>query len=723
MRSDLPYDAIPNFTAADALRTVGVGRNEYISIMNAAKAKKLLWRVNKGIVKELLPHTPISVGPDGWWTVNIVNIGESEWRSLNPAEASTCRRAAKEGGVPYEMLDPALVEHLYRQGLVWFDVPISQDDLLSIPPLEGFVSNRTSVKNIEADPMESLMYQIFVAASDRVTVSQLAEILSVDIEQLLIAVSVGCRLQFCRKLVPNQFPNDDRPKSGSKNAVADHGLVFQSPDSNSSSPFNEPGGNFYKGRTPTAQDIETIIGRDSKASQHDASPSVSTSNMVQETPIASECSPARSIALVVDSELTGMLMMGALSADVKKHSVTLFEGGRVYGSGVMRELVHGLKESAELSTEFEGEMAMLSDIVTSLAYILDTVNEESGGRGIELLRKESLEYLDRSAAERMILHSYSVLVPIARLSGPPLPLPLDIHGSLLSFGPSIATNSPWSVVMLWTTCGGPSGMVMPAGKRLQALPDMLCTCSQLLIWPWDPTVCRMCPLEPFMIPRSTALVILNRLLSRTPLLVQPLDHFDAEKDLVEVPLPLTGSEETTEDDMSNKDILRRDDHSFSPHDAVLWRSNSDNNNEATRRDSGSAIKLEGFYRNGSCVSLQLPKHTYACLQGLGFESTIGSLTVLRKKNQWTVLSFVQGMPTLPKELCKAVCETVQKSMLLTSDVQAKHISNCKKLTNAVQAVAQQWASDRWQSCAADGTLFPKALLWIDASEKPSIFPL
>ena len=32
------YDTIPNFTAADALRETGVGRNEFINIMNKARA-------------------------------------------------------------------------------------------------------------------------------------------------------------------------------------------------------------------------------------------------------------------------------------------------------------------------------------------------------------------------------------------------------------------------------------------------------------------------------------------------------------------------------------------------------------------------------------------------------------------------------------------------------------------------------------------------------------
>lgn len=61
--------------AADALRVTGVGRNEYIAIMNACKAKKLMWRVNKGLARDLLPAAPRDIKMEGWWTVNVVNVG------------------------------------------------------------------------------------------------------------------------------------------------------------------------------------------------------------------------------------------------------------------------------------------------------------------------------------------------------------------------------------------------------------------------------------------------------------------------------------------------------------------------------------------------------------------------------------------------------------------------------------------------------------------------
>ena len=61
--------------AADIVRIVGIGRNEYISIMNRCKAKKLLWRVNKAIVREHLPIEPVDIDMRPFWVVNVVNLG------------------------------------------------------------------------------------------------------------------------------------------------------------------------------------------------------------------------------------------------------------------------------------------------------------------------------------------------------------------------------------------------------------------------------------------------------------------------------------------------------------------------------------------------------------------------------------------------------------------------------------------------------------------------
>lgn len=62
--------------AADALRVTGIGRNEYIQIMNSCKGKKLLWRVNRAVAKEYLPTAPQEIKMEVWWSVSVVNVGE-----------------------------------------------------------------------------------------------------------------------------------------------------------------------------------------------------------------------------------------------------------------------------------------------------------------------------------------------------------------------------------------------------------------------------------------------------------------------------------------------------------------------------------------------------------------------------------------------------------------------------------------------------------------------
>jgi FAM91 N-terminus len=76
MRNEMPYDKIPNFTAAEILQLLGIGRNEYIANLNACNEKKLLWRVNKGIAKEYLPSEPLPGKLLGWWRLHPVSISK-----------------------------------------------------------------------------------------------------------------------------------------------------------------------------------------------------------------------------------------------------------------------------------------------------------------------------------------------------------------------------------------------------------------------------------------------------------------------------------------------------------------------------------------------------------------------------------------------------------------------------------------------------------------------
>ncbi|BDA48371.1 Protein FAM91A1 [Coccomyxa sp. Obi] len=450
MREEKSYDQIPNFTAADIVRHVGIGRNEYIATMNKCKAKKLLWRMNKAVVKEHLPTEPQDVVKQPWWIAHVVNLGEVEFRSLAPTELAACTEAARPGGVRLRDADMALIDQLHRRGLIYLEVPIRPDDHVSIPPLEGFVSNRDSERNEDkADPIEIILYAVFVATSARASVAELADILQVELPKLQAAISIACRLGFATRL-PN--PAEDEEYLNIPNMSLDFDLDSEQLD-----------------LTPTAMRASSLgYGIASLAAEE-----------------IDDGHSGQGIALVVDAEVTSYLMMGALSPGLKRHSVTLFEGGRVTGAEVISELIFELDASVEAASGFEGEMQRLAGYARALATSLRCIRASGGARPIELLRKESLAGLAPAAAARVLSHAYVAVVPIAPLPYPPLPLAPNRPGPT-NFGPTAEAATPWVQLALYTAMrSGPVSVVFVCGQRLWRLPPQLLQCTHALLWPWN----------------------------------------------------------------------------------------------------------------------------------------------------------------------------------------------------------------------------------------------
>ncbi|KAK9917406.1 hypothetical protein WJX75_004000 [Coccomyxa subellipsoidea] len=505
MREEKSYDQIPNFTAADIVRIVGIGRNEYIATMNKCKAKKLLWRMNKAVVKEHLPVEPLELTKQPWWTAHVVNLGEVEFRNLAPTELAVCTEAARPGGVRLRDTDAALVESLHKRGLIYLEVPIRPDDHVSIPPLEGFVSNRDSERNEDrADPIEIILYAVFVATSARASVAELADILQVELPKLQAAISIACRLGFATRL-PN--PAEDEDGFNVPSMSLDFDLESEQGDLSPTSRANSLG---YGIASLAAEEADDGHG-------------------------------GQGIALVVDAEVTSYLMMGALSPGLKRHSVTLFEGGRVTGAEVISELIFELDASVEAAAGFEGEMQRLAGYARALSTSLRCVRASGGSRPIELLRKESLAGLAPAAAARVLSHAYIAVVPIAPLPYPPLPLAPNRPGPT-NFGPTAEAATPWMQLALYMAMrAGPVSVVFVCGQRLWRLPPQLLQCTHALLWPWNMDAVRAHEV-PVVVEASFLLFSLNEYLSRTALLVQPL-HLPPdsdEKDLtfVDIPLPL-----------------------------------------------------------------------------------------------------------------------------------------------------------------------------------------
>lgn len=68
--------------------------------------------------------------------------------------------------------------------------------------MQGFVSNKDSDEEGKVDPLEALLYAVFVATSERASVAELAGILSVEVPKLQMAISIACRLGFGTRLPP-----------------------------------------------------------------------------------------------------------------------------------------------------------------------------------------------------------------------------------------------------------------------------------------------------------------------------------------------------------------------------------------------------------------------------------------------------------------------------------------------------------------------------------------
>lgn len=648
-------------------------------------------------------------------------VGEVEHRSLTRAELDICQAAARRGGARYETLSSGLVNYLYRRGLVWFDVPVFSDDHLSIPPLEGFVSNKSApTGSEEVDPLETLMYQLFVAASDRVTVGKLASILNVSVDTLRVGISVACRLKFCIKLLAGSNPSS---------ATSIPSLSPQVPS------FIPKEDSVDSTRDALSSlDLDMVLGAGTDTPKDKSSPVGPALGLI-------EGAQSGGVALVVDSEVTGFLMMGALTPAVKKHSVTLFEGGRVYGSQVINELVEELRASVAMAAGFEGEMAALANTAAALAVVLDCVRDGAGGRPIELLRKESVANLAPDAAFRILSHSYNVVLPVAGLPNPPLPLSIARAGPT-NYGPIPVATTPWMHLALYAAMGqAPKSLVIPAGTRLARVPVQLQGSPAALIWPWNVAAVRASTAEPLVVSASALLFIMNSLLSKTALLVQPIDvnEADYQHSVISLPLPLQlvpSNKGSTKPGTPTAAALPPSSSSASGAWATFEEGTGPNksNRSTPRSPSGDnnnnsaagARYVVGYMKDGVVEEVALPTEWSEALQKLGLGGAVGTLRLLRVLrggiSEWVPLCVLLGVPLQPLELCNAVCSSAAAAGFLESGACKRHEEGQHALSSALDAVTRQHGLQGPEANSVDVDLLaevplPLQMLQIDTRGK------
>ncbi|PWA79077.1 hypothetical protein CTI12_AA058520 [Artemisia annua] len=712
MKNERSYDQIPNFSAADALRLTGIGRNEFIDIMNKCRSKKIMWKLNKSIAKESLPLQPVDITIEPWWGVCLVNFTLEEFKKLSEEESATIDKICKEEGNAYMLFDPVVIKGLHRRGLVYLDVCVYAEDRFKVCRLEGFVSNR---EQSYEDPIEELLYAVFVVSSENSTVAELATTLQVELSQLQAASSFACRIGWAVKLI-------------------DPGSILQETSSPSSSKLGDD--------------------EDSRASVGSLNMSVDGS-VFQQDGTDGPTSGYTRVAFVVDANITSYLMMGSVSPGLKSHAVTLYEAGKLGHAsindlcqdlsslegakfeGVLQEFANhafslrcvlecltsggiapnkGDKHGADYSSNDEttsmttekshkeesdnaviNESGILEDNYSTIpvtedindANSVSTVSEygsckgedsklddgvvgSDGGKAttkrtrkynVDILRCESLATLAPATLDRLFRRDYEIVVSM-------LPLP---HCSVLPgpkgpvhFGPpSYSSMTPWMKLVLYSAVrSGPLSVVLMKGQCLRLLPAPLSGCEKALVWSWD--AYSEDKFDGRLVKGNILLHCLNSLLKHTAILVQPLSSYDlgesGRMSTLDVPLPLKNSDDSFAD--IGKDL---------------------------GLDMDESSKLNLLLSN-LADKIELWTVGYIRLLKLYKESDPNSFAPDDNddKYEWVPLSVEFGIPLFSPNLCKNICKRVVSSQLLQTNLFTDYHNAMQEVRGRLQKVCSEY---------------------------------